>query len=58
MKKHSEITQKDLNKLITKAGKFIGTDKDLRTWDCIAVALDHAQWLRNELNALRKKCEG
>lgn len=36
------IQQADLDRLIDKACDIIGTDKDLRCWECIEIALDHA----------------
>lgn len=52
--KYWDITQKELERLIKKAGDFIGTDESLRTWACVDVALDHAINLRDEVNELRR----
>lgn len=41
--------QSELERLADMAADFIGTEKELRSVACIEVAIDHAKWLRSEL---------
>ncbi|OPY78313.1 MAG: hypothetical protein A4E65_02336 [Syntrophorhabdus sp. PtaU1.Bin153] len=43
-----KVESVELQRLIDKAGEFIGTEPGLRSIACIEAALQHAEWLRNE----------
>jgi hypothetical protein len=44
-----------IDALIQQAGEFLGTDKDLRCFECIGLALEHAERIRKELHEVWEK---